>query len=320
MSKFEKTYNKIIGEINNKYQIREKIIGGIYPRKNTFYKEESFLQLYKALICEEYTIFPVPRLLMNSMLNYSLDNKSLDEKNYTCKDILENYILDWKYYNQFKENIKLMMKNNINCSITLVLYDTFEDALKIFEKYQNDDVKNDFLNHFKENNKLDEGVAYTYGNDFNVCLAINCSIKDKFILAKIIQHELIHWMQVSLNSETEKTYGKFKMVKFYLDPKDVLFLSNVSKRENSLELVNYLLDEFEFEPWVANTVEEFAISGLSIEEYEKIIKDKNLFLEKTKNISKGQFEMFLFGEVCYIASERKYESYWYYLIEAMKEN
>ena len=30
--------------------------------------------------------------------------------------------------------------------------------------------------------------------------------------------------------------------------------------------------------------------------------------------------MFLFGEVCYIASERKYESYWYYLIEAMKEN
>ena len=43
-----------------------------------------------------------------------------------------------------------MMKNNKNCSITLVLYDTFDDALKIFEKYKNNDTKNEFINHFKK--------------------------------------------------------------------------------------------------------------------------------------------------------------------------
>ena len=225
MSKFEKTYNKIIGEINNKYQIRDIHINWKYPNRLIYYKEESFLQLYKALICEEYTIFPVPRKLMNDMLDYSLNNKSLDEKIYTCKDILEKFIIDWKYYNQFKENINLMLKKNINCSITLVLYNSFEDGLKIFEKHQNDDSKDEFIRHFKEKNKLDEGIAYTYGNDFNVCLAINCSIKDKFILAKTIQHELIHWMQVSLNSETEKTYGKFKLLKNFLN--QVWMLMNI---------------------------------------------------------------------------------------------
>lgn len=30
--------------------------------------------------------------------------------------------------------------------------------------------------------------------------------------------------------------------------------------------------------------------------------------------------MFIFGQLCYIASDRKDESYWYYLVEALKEN
>ena len=314
MSKFEKAYNEIMSEIKNKYQIIDIRINWKYPSRLIYYKEESFLQLYKALICEEYTIFPVPRKLMNDMLDYSLNNKSLNEKVYTCKDILENYILDWKYYNRFKENIKLMMKNNKNCSITLVLYDNFKDGLKIFKKYKNDDIKNEFINHFKNTNKLDEGIIYTYGNDFDVCLVINCSIKDKFILAKTIQHELIHWMQFSLNSETGKTYGKFKEQKLNLDLFDLSFLSDLGVNKD------YLLSEYEFEPWVANTVEEFYRTGLTVDEYKKIIEDNSLFIDKLKNIkSQGEYEMFVFGMVCYIASKRSYKSYWYYLIEAMKE-
>lgn len=314
MSKFEKAYNEIMSEIKNKYQIIDIRINWKYPNGLIYYKEESFLQLYKALICEEYTIFPVPRKLMNDMLDYSLNNKSLNEKVYTCKDILENYILDWKYYNQFKENIKLMMKNNKNCSITLVLYDNFKDGLKIFKKYKNNDTKNEFINHFKNTNKLDEGIIYTYGNGFDVCLVINCSIKDKFILAKTIQHELIHWMQFSLNSETGKTYGKFKEQKLNLDLFDLSLLSDLGVNKD------YLLSEYEFEPWVANTVEEFSQSSLKVNEYKNIIENQHLFIDAinhTKN--QGEYEMLVFGMVCYIASKRKYESYWYYLIEAMKE-
>ena len=133
MDKFEKMYRTIINEINYMH-FDPPFICKRLGQDYMYYKEESFLQLYKALICEEYTIFPVPRKLMNDMLDYSLNNKSLNEKVYTCKDILENYILDWKYYNQFKENIKLMMKNNKDCSITLVLYDNFKDGLKHFKK------------------------------------------------------------------------------------------------------------------------------------------------------------------------------------------
>lgn len=315
MNKFDETYDKIIGEIKNKYQIMEKHISWKYPNRILYYKEESYLHLYKALVCEEYNIFPVPRKLMNDMLDYSLNNDSLSEKMYSCKDILENYILDWKYYNEFKENIELMIKKNINCSITLILYDNFEDGLKIFEKYKNDDVKDKFINHFKSTNKLDEGIAYTFGNDFNVCLAINCSIKDKFILSKTIQHELIYWMQVSLNSETGKNYGKFKHSKIILDPFDKSFLNDLGVD------YEYLLDEFEFEPWVANTIEEFSQTGLDVDEYKKIIENRDLFIDKVSNVkNQGEYEMFLFGEICYIASDRKYESYWYYLIEAMKEN
>lgn len=315
MRKFEKAYNEIIGEIKDKYQIKEKFINWKYPNRLIYYKENSFLQLYKALICEEYTIFPVPRKLMNDMLDYSLNNKSLNEKIYTCKDILEKYIIDWKYYNEFKENIKLMLKKNKNCSITLVLYDSFDGALKIFKKYKNDEVKNKFINHFKNTNKLDEGIAYTYGNEFDVCLVINCSIKDKFILAKTIQHELIHWMQVSLNSETRKTYGKFKEQKLNLDPFDLSLLVSLGVNKE------YLLSEYEFEPWVANTIEELSQSSLNVNEYKNIIENQDLFIDAinhTKN--QGEYEMLVFGMVCYIASKRKYESYWYYLIEAMKEN
>ena len=41
----------------------------------------------------------------------------------------------------------------------------------------------------------------------------------------------------------------------------------------------YLLDEYEFEPWVANTVEEFSKSGLSIDEFKQNIIDDNKFID-----------------------------------------
>lgn len=208
-----------------------------------------------------------------------------------------------------------MLKKNKNCSMTLVLYDSFEDCLKIFEKYKNDETKNEFINHFKNTNKLDEGIVYTYGNGFDVCLVINCLIKDKFILAKTIQHELIHWMQVSLNSETRKTYGKFKEQKLNLNPFDLLLLADLGVNKD------YLLSEYEFEPWVANTIEEFSKSSFDVNEYKNIIENQNLFIDIINHVkNQGEYEMFVFGMICYIASKRKYESYWYYLIEAMKEN
>ena len=105
MDKFEKMYRTIINEINYMH-FDPPFICKRLGQDYMYYKEESFLQLYKALICEEYTIFPVPRKLMNNMLGYALNNNSLDEKVYICKDILETYIIDWKYYNQYSQTCR----------------------------------------------------------------------------------------------------------------------------------------------------------------------------------------------------------------------
>ena len=77
------------------------------------------LDLYNSLICEDYNIFPVPRRLMNDILDFALTHNTLDEKNYQCQEIIDEYIIDWKYYNQFKENIQSMLDKNCNCSITI---------------------------------------------------------------------------------------------------------------------------------------------------------------------------------------------------------
>ena len=122
-------------------------------------------------------------------------------------------------------------------------------------------------------------------------------------------------MQIALNSKTEKTYGKFKNKKLSLHPLDKMFLLNLNVNEE------YLLNEYEFEPWVANTIEEFIDSNLTVEEYENIIKSRDLFIEAITNAqNQGKYEMFVFGQLCYLASKRKNDDYWYYLIEAMKEN
>jgi hypothetical protein len=310
MKKFDKLYS----EITHNYW-HEPFIGSIPMVKCKFYKEPVYLDLYNALICEDYNIFPVPRRLMNDILDFALTHNTLDEKTYQCQEIIDEYIIDWEYYNQFKKNIQLMLSKNCNCSITVVLYETIDDLLKILNKYKNNNVKHEVISHYELNKQLDNGIAYNYNDQFDTCLCINCSIKEKFILVKTIQHELIHWMQITLNSETGKTYGKFPILTLKLSPFDKIFLKDLNIDEK------YLLDEYEFEPWVANTVEEFTYSGISLEEYIKIIKDTQLFVDTINNEqNQGKREMFIFGELCYITSNRKDENYWYYLIEALKEN
>ena len=67
-------------------------------------------------------------------------------------------------------------------------------------------------------------------------------------IRKRIQHELIHWMQYVLNSETKKTRGIF-------DNKNNLFYQKMSKngyhgicRVEYSPIVSYLEQRVEFEP------------------------------------------------------------------------
>lgn len=295
----------------SKISFVEPFIGNIKKPDVIYWKEDSFTKLYNSLICETYNIFPVPRLLINDMLSFVLTHKSLEQKSYSCQDILNNYIFDWKYYNQFKENIKLMLKENIDCSITLILFESKHQLLEILKKYPNQDIKDNIVNQ----SDLPNGIAYTYSNDFNVCLAINLLNKDQFHIHKTLQHELIHWMQTSLNSHSGKSYGVFPELKITLNPiqKSVLYQLGVDP--------NYVLSKYEFEPWVANTCEEFTLNKFTVEEYISIIENDSKFIETISNCnSHGLYEMLVFGKVCYIVSKTPKDDYYYYLIEALKEN
>jgi hypothetical protein len=75
------------------------------------------------------------------MLDFALTHDSLEEKCYTCENILNNYILDWKFYNQFKHNIELMLKENNQCNIALILFNDKKSLLQILKKYPNNKVK-----------------------------------------------------------------------------------------------------------------------------------------------------------------------------------
>ena len=105
---------------------------------------------------------------------FALNNNSLKTKKYTCEDILNKYAVDWKYYDQFKENIQLMLNENYECSITLILFNNFKDLQKIFKKFKNDEVEKIAITHFNLTKELDSGIAYTYNDKFDLCLLINC--------------------------------------------------------------------------------------------------------------------------------------------------
>ena len=88
-SKFDQTFDKIINEFS--------------------------------LIMEDYNILPVPKILINDMVEFCLNNPN-KEKQYNYDDILNKYTIDWKYYKQFKENLHLMLQQKKHCSITLYLH------------------------------------------------------------------------------------------------------------------------------------------------------------------------------------------------------
>lgn len=294
----------------DKLLFAESFIGNFNKSNFIYFKENSFTELYNSLICETYNIFPVPKLLVNDMLNFILTHDSLNKKTYNCKDILDKYILDWKYYNEFKENIKLMLEENIDCSITIISFKNKDQLNQIINEFPNKEIED----KIKNLSELPNGITYTYSNEFNVCIAINSSNLDKFYIYKTLQHELIHWMQRSLNSHTEKTFGVFPKLKIKLNSiqKHILYQLGVN--------YEYVLSEYEFEPWVANTCEEFVLAKLTVDKYEKIIKNNELFIDTiSKCESQGMYEMFVFGKVCHITSTKE-DDYFYYLIEALKEN
>lgn len=164
---------------------------------------ESYLNIYKSLICEDYNIFPVPKNLLDDMIDFCLKHKTKSAfKEYDYIDILQKYTINWKYYQQFKENLELMIKEDKYGSITLCTYSTKLELQAILNKFP---TSIPLYKIFNAN-----AMIYSYDDHFNTCLLIK-TFKNitKFNINKCIQHELIHWMQVTLNSETKKNYRNF---------------------------------------------------------------------------------------------------------------
>ena len=164
---------------------------------------ESYLNIYKSLICEEYRVFPVPKLLLDDMIDFCLENKTKSNfKEYHYVDILEKYTINWKYYQQFKKNLELMIDKDYYGSIILYTYSTKEELQVILDKFPNSTSIDKIFNT--------HAMIYSYDGHFDTCLLIK-TFKNisKFNINKCIQHELIHWMQITLNSETERNYRNF---------------------------------------------------------------------------------------------------------------
>lgn len=277
-SKFDQTFDKIINEFS--------------------------------LIMEDYNILPVPKILINDMVEFCLNNPN-KEKQYNYDDILNKYTIDWKYYKQFKENLQLMLQQNKHGSITLYPYNSADELIK-FAKNYNISIK---IN--------DTSIAhiFDYNNNFDLCLLVNVKKSSNFLIFKSIQHELIHWMQYVLNTETNKTYGLFNNRSFHLSSVDKKWLITVTNTNHNM--IKYLEQGFEFEPWVANCVENFEHSNYKLDEFQSIIKDKKKFeAEYFKNQHNDDIlELLLFSELCYLSSlNNKSDKRFWYLIEAIKEN
>lgn len=308
MNKFNTLYNKL-----QKYYLNT---GNNNPiADNRHYKKiinESFSNMVYKLLLEDYHIFPVPKLLLDDMEQFILTNNSLSKKLYTLIDIQTKYCTNWQYYMQFNRNIELMLKENIQSSITLVAFNEF-DIDNILKLYKDQKLT---LNMLQDNFAI-----LSCEDQFNCYLFVKQSSITG--IRKAIQHELIHWQQVSLNSETESNYGLFNNKIFNLTNEQIKWLAKYIK--DIKQTYNYLLNGREFEAWVANTCEEFEKSKLTIKQFKNIIENK---LEFEININKainsyniGKEEMLIFSEICYLNSlnNNKDDRYWY-LIEALKEN
>lgn len=316
-SKFNQIYEQVMTKCENKYNLVE-VYRPLLP------KNYPFNNFINHLLLEDYHIFPVPKDLLNDIENFVITNNTFAEKQYTISDIL-NLTINWEYYAEFKENLELMLKQNINCKIVCCVFNTEFDVLKIFEKYRpiNTPINNIFnLKAYVYSYDENGGSADDENSDFNICLCINKHI-NKQKIKKVVQHELIHWMQVTLNSETHKTFGLFNNKSFNLTSEQIEILSDAIKLSETELKQNfeYLLSGREFEAWVANTVEEFENSGLTIDEFNKTIENKNLFKNTVNSVDTDKQEMYIFGEICYFSSlnDKTDDRYWY-LLEAMKNN
>ena len=278
-SKFDQTFDKIINEFS--------------------------------LIMEDYNILPVPKILINDMVEFCLNNPN-KEKLYYYEDILNKYTIDWKYYKQFKENLQLMLQQNKYGSITLYPYNSANNFINYVKKYHNISI-----------NVANTEIAriFNYNDKFELCLLVNVKNTSKFLIFKSIQHELIHWMQYVLNTETKKTYGKFNDKPFYINNTDKKWLITITNINH--KMIKYLEQGFEFEPWVANCVENFEHSSYTLEEFQTIIKNKHKFeTEYLKNQNvENVCELLLFTELCYLSSlNNKSDKRFWYIIETIKEN
>jgi len=312
MNKFNSQINKILNEIK---------CPTVHNILNT-YKPFLFCESIKQLLLEDYHVFPVPKLLLDDIEHFVKENiiniDNIPSKKYLFNDILNKYITNWKYYQQFKENTTLMLKHNMHCSIIVCLFKTRDQVIKIFNKYKP-------LNNIDLDKTLNEkALIYSYGNkqDFNCCLLINYKYLQNNI-RKIIQHELIYWQQVTLNSETNKTYRIFNDKKFNLTNDQIKELTYILQQDKGdlKENFEYLLSGKEFEALVANVVDELTYNNISLNKYQKVIEDPILFFKSMLKYNESIKEILLFSKICYLSSlnDNKDDRYWY-LIEAIKSN
>lgn len=316
-SKFNSIYERIIKESLKKNNNPLHLSHFSFPLliKTNF----NFLNKINHIINEDYYIFPVPSELLDNIENfvkkcYNQKSFTYFEKIFYLKDIEKN-VKNWKFYNEFKNNLLLMLKENIKSSIICCVFNDINDVKQIISKYDLDIKPEEIFYSFATI------IACGNSNDFNACLCIKNN-SNYFKIRKIIQHELIHWMQVSLNSHSKKTYGLFNNVEFNLTETQIQKISSLMEisTEEFKNIFEYLLKGVEFEAWVANTCEEFEDSKITINEFKDIIENFEKFKHAFKVSDNNKQEMYLFGEICYLVSLNGNDDRYWYLIEALKEN
>ena len=316
-NKFNLVYENIMKKTLNKND-SNKLCYFSFPlfKKSNF----PFLNKLMFLINEDYYIFPVPKELLDDIEQfvkkcYYKRSDSFFEKRYYLNDI-KKMVKNWKYYNEFEVNLNEMLNKNIKSNIICCVFNNINDIKNIISKYKLDVDINEIFDSFAS--------IFTCGNsnDFNACLCIKNN-SNYFKIRKSIQHELIHWMQISLNSHTKKSYGLFNNINFNLSDDHLEEFSKLMKITNNdfKHTFEYLLNGSEFEAWVANTCEEFEDSDLTINEFKDIIENFDKFKYVFKISDNDKQEMYLFGEICYLSylNNKNDDRYWY-LIEALKEN
>lgn len=279
-----------------------------------------FLNKLNFLINEDYHIFPVPTELLDNIEQFVKNcylnmSDSFFEKQYYLNDI-KHLVKNWKYYNEFEANLNEMLKENIKSKIICCVFNNVDGIKNIISKYKLDTNVHEIVNSVAS--------IFTCGNstDFNACICIKNN-SNYFKIRKAIQHELIHWMQISLNSNTKKSYGMFNNIHFNLSNDQLESFSKLMDISNVEfeQIFEYLLKGSEFEAWVANTCEELEDSNLTLTEYKDIIENFEWFKQMFETSNDNKKEMFLFGEICYLSylNDKNDDRYWY-LIEALKEN